>query len=111
MKNKRSRRKVRIDPKTASEIKSTQKAGTEAQNSDEDSVRGEDACKLVEIDSGDETCKLCGYGYQLPDDLELGPLFKFGVCQAHLHCLMFSSGLIQVSQIITIYLHRDGVNF
>ena len=55
-------------------------------------------CRLEEIESGSESCKLCGYGYDLPDELELGPLFRFGVCQAHLHCLMFSSGLIQVSR-------------
>ena len=53
-------------------------------------------CKLSEIESGDALCKLCGYGWELPDELELGPLYRFGVCQAHLHCLMFSSGLVQV---------------
>jgi len=51
--------------------------------------------KLTEITEGDGICKICGLGWNLSDDLELGPLYKYGVCQAHLHCLMFSSGLIQ----------------
>ena len=51
--------------------------------------------KLTEVTSGDSLCKICGLGWELPDDLELGPLYKYGACQAHLHCLMFSSGLIQ----------------
>ena len=51
--------------------------------------------KLTEVTRGDGLCKICGLGWDLPDDLELGPLYKYGSCQAHLHCLMFSSGLIQ----------------
>ena len=51
--------------------------------------------KLTEVHDGDGLCKICGLGWELPDDLELGPLYKYGACQAHLHCLMFSSGLIQ----------------
>ena len=51
--------------------------------------------KLTEVTRGDGLCKICGLGWELPDDLELGPLYKYGACQAHLHCLMFSSGLIQ----------------
>ena len=51
--------------------------------------------KLTEVTRGDGLCKICGLGWDLPDDLELGPLYKYGACQAHLHCLMFSSGLIQ----------------
>merc|ERR1711936_949813 len=51
--------------------------------------------KLEEVTEGDGVCKICGLGWNLSDDLELGPLYKYGVCQAHLHCLMFSSGLIQ----------------
>ena len=103
VKTKKTRKKVREDPGKVSS-KSTKsgksKVGTEEkshQDSDEGWDQGEDICKLQEIDSGDELCKLCGYGYDLPNELELGPLFRFGVCQAHLHCLMFSSGLIQVS--------------
>ena len=51
--------------------------------------------KLSEITEGKSVCRLCGLGYDLPDTLELGPLYKYGSCVAHLHCLMFSSGLIQ----------------
>eukprot|EP00092_Neocalanus_flemingeri_P013914 GFUD01015009.1.p1 GENE.GFUD01015009.1~~GFUD01015009.1.p1 ORF type:complete len:1844 (+),score=612.96 GFUD01015009.1:251-5782(+) len=51
--------------------------------------------KLAEVTEGDGVCKICGLGWNLSDDLELGPLYKYGICQAHLHCLMFSSGLIQ----------------
>ena len=55
---------------------------------------------LVEVQSGKSVCKLCGLGWNLTEELELGPLYKYGVCQAHLHCLMFSSGLVQVRYII-----------
>ena len=51
--------------------------------------------KLTEITEGPTVCTICGLGYDLPDSLELGPLYKYGSCVAHLHCLMFSSGLIQ----------------
>ncbi len=51
---------------------------------------------LIEVTSGKSVCKLCGLGWNLTEELELGPLYKYGVCQAHLHCLMFSSGLVQV---------------
>jgi len=51
--------------------------------------------KLTEVVEGNDTCKICGLGWELTDELELGPLYKYGQCQAHLHCLMFSSGLIQ----------------
>jgi len=51
--------------------------------------------KLTEVTEGEGICKICGLGWNLSDDLELGPLYKYGICQAHLHCLMFSSGLIQ----------------
>jgi len=54
--------------------------------------------KLTEIVEGEGVCKICGLGWDLPDELELGPLYKYGGCQAHLHCLMFSSGLIQGGQ-------------
>lgn len=59
--------------------------------------KSRDNWKLQEIESGEALCKLCGYGWNLPDELELGPLYRFGVCQAHLHCLIFSSGLVQVT--------------
>ena len=51
--------------------------------------------RLEEIESGDELCTFCDESYEF-DGLELGPLYRFGTCRAHLHCLMFSSGLIQV---------------
>jgi len=100
VKTKKTHRKVREDRGKVSSKSKKSKVGTEEnshQDSDECWDQGGDICKLQEIDSGDELCKLCGYGYDLPNELELGPLFRFGVCQAHLHCLMFSSGLIQVS--------------
>ena len=51
--------------------------------------------KLSEVVDGKDVCRICGLGWDLPDKLELGPLYKFNACVAHLHCLMFSSGLIQ----------------
>ena len=51
---------------------------------------------LIEVTSGKSVCKLCGLSWNLTEELELGPLYRYGVCQAHLHCLMFSSGLVQV---------------
>ena len=53
------------------------------------------AQKLTEVVEGKAVCRICGLGWDLPDNLELGPLYKYGSCTAHLHCLMFSSGLIQ----------------
>ena len=38
--------------------------------------------KLTEVTRGDGLCKICGLGWELPDDLELGPLYKYGACQA-----------------------------
>ena len=41
-------------------------------------------------------CKLCFRPAQASETgLKLGSLYSFGCCQAHLHCLMFSSGLEQ----------------
>lgn len=57
---------------------------------------------LIEVTSGKSVCKLCGLGWNLTEELELGPLYKYGVCQAHLHCLMFSSGLVQVKSNLLI---------
>ena len=42
-----------------------------------------------------DPAQVCGLDWNLPGDLELGPLYRLGQCVAHLHCLMFSSGLIQ----------------
>ena len=65
--------------------------------------------KLEVIESGDEVCRLCGYGSNLPDDLELGPLYRLGVCQAHFHCLMFSSNLVQVPRSRSEIFHRASM--
>jgi hypothetical protein len=65
------------------------------ENAKTDSKQKAKKYKLTEMTSGDGLCKICGLGWELPDDLELGPLYKYGACTAHLHCLMFSSGLIQ----------------
>ena len=53
---------------------------------------------LAEVTHTDLTtlCKLCFRPAQDPDvGLKLGPLYSYGHCQAHLYCLMFSSGLEQ----------------
>jgi len=67
----------------------------ETQEIKRDSKKSSKKFKLTEVTEGDGVCKICGLGWNLSDDLELGPLYKYGICQAHLHCLMFSSGLIQ----------------
>ena len=51
--------------------------------------------QLCEVTAGEAVCSICGLGHSLPARLELGPLYQHGRCVAHLHCLMFSSGLIQ----------------
>jgi len=56
--------------------------------------------KLVEIKEVSESldCKLCSRPVQdpdLPGNVDLGPLYEYGVCRAHHFCLMFSSGLEQ----------------
>jgi len=44
-------------------------------------------------------CKMCLRPAQDPSSgLNLGPLYKFGKCQAHLYCLMFSSSLVQMGE-------------
>ena len=53
---------------------------------------------LAEVSHTDQTtlCKLCFRPAQFPEGgLKLGPLYSYGHCQAHLCCLMFSSGLEQ----------------
>merc|ERR1711892_209089 len=67
----------------------------ETQEIKRDNKKSNKKFKLTEVTEGDGICKICGLGWNLSDDLELGPLYKYGICQAHLHCLMFSSGLIQ----------------
>ena len=46
--------------------------------------------RLSEVVDGRDVCRICGLGWDLADTLELGPLYKYGSCVAHLHCLMFS---------------------
>ena len=58
-------------------------------------LKSKKVSKLAEITEGRAVCNICGLGYNLPDSLELGPLYQYDSYVAHLHCLMFSSGLIQ----------------
>ena len=53
------------------------------------------ALKLVEVTEGKAVCRFCGLGWNLPENLELGALYKYGAVVAHMHCLTFASGLIQ----------------
>ena len=44
-------------------------------------------------------CMMCSRPAQDPSiGLKLGPLYKFGKCQAHLYCLMFSSSLVMMGE-------------
>ena len=69
-------------------------------DSDSDSDQYQSPLTLAEVPytvtATTSTCKLCFRPAQAPESgLKLGPLYSFGCCQAHLHCLMFSSGLEQ----------------
>ena len=66
--------------------------------SNSDSVPDQSLPALAEVARTDMTsvCQLCLRPVQAPETgLKLGPLYSFDCCQAHLYCLMFSSGLVQ----------------
>ena len=70
----------------------------DAGQSDSDSESDLVMSALAEVSHTDQTtlCKLCFRPAQAPEGgLKLGPLYSYGHCQAHLYCLMFSSGLEQ----------------
>ena len=70
----------------------------DAGQSDSDSESDLVLLTLAEVSHTDQTtlCKLCFRPAQAPEGgLKLGPLYSYGHCQAHLYCLMFSSGLEQ----------------
>jgi len=62
----------------------------------DDPIPSEDTLReITEIDPALD-CKLCCLPVQAEDsELQLGPMYEYGVCRAHHHCLMFSSGLEQ----------------
>ena len=66
--------------------------------SDSDCESDQPPPSLAEVPHTDNAtvCKLCFRPAQaLGVGLKLGQLYSFGHCQAHLYCLMFSSGLEQ----------------
>ena len=101
---KRDKKIKKLKGKTRIKFNSEKKIETKYQKSKQDSSTNKKSHKkikkesdtLIEVRSGKDVCKLCGIGWNVGEALELGPLYKYGVCQAHLHCLLFSSGLVQV---------------
>ena len=65
-----------------------------------DSESETNSLTLSEVSHTDDQvqCKLCFKPAQGPSGLKLGPLYQYGQCQAHLYCLMFSSGLEQTGE-------------
>jgi len=77
---------------------SSSKNSSRNPSDDEGDREEEPPSVLKEIKPGenpDAVCKLCFRPASGEDDINLGPLFSYGYCQAHLFCLMFSSGLDQ----------------
>ena len=62
-------------------------------------MAGSECDVLKEIVDPALDCKLC-YRPAMSEDseLQLGPLYEYGVCRAHHNCLMFSSGLEQTGE-------------
>ena len=72
---------------------------TEYIDSDSDSDQPPPSLAEVSPTAVNSVCKLCFRPAQAAETgLKLGPLYTFGSCQAHLYCLMFSSGLDQTGE-------------